>query len=538
MGKKLLFMTLVILLGSLVAGCHRKLEEDPKGAIPQKEFVMNSYFGDKMVLQQNKPINVFGQSDPGVLIDVALFKKGDHKAVSEGKSFVDANGSWSVILPPQHASFQLYTLFINDSVYTKEIDDILIGEVWLTGGEGNMRWPLRYTKNASSYLETGKQNEFLRYFSQDQYPGNFPDSDMNLDPQNDFSNGRWYQTSSTRTPDASAISYIFACELFESLNKGSAEVPVAFIESAVNDSSITSWLPKVAIDSNPEFKTHLEESGRYASLETFNTKGAQNYNQMSVLYNHKINPLTGISLQGVVWYQGFSDVTDSEYYDDALSLLISSWRKVLGDPRFVIIQEHAYDLAGLEALRQAQVVGSNRLKDTIVIPTYDLDAEYLYQEGYDMEPVPENIPQYPINKIELALRMEKAVETMAYASSLNNLPPRNQGYTISLEGNYLMIRFSNCQKLTVKEEDVTASNDASILESSPATAIRHLVIIQNDGTEADAVVEINGNALAIRLEDITTIREIRYACLSQNGDANLFNENGIPVLPFDITLNW
>jgi hypothetical protein len=361
---------------------------------------------------------------------------------------------------------------------------------------------------------------------------------MSLDPQNEFSNGRWYPASSTRNPDASAIGYIFACELFESLNKGYAEVPVAFIESAVEDSSIAAWLPKKAIDANSEIKAYLETVGEYATFETFNTKGMQNYNQMSVLYNHKINPLSGISLQGVIWYQGLSDVARGEYYDDALTLLISSWREALGDVKFVVVQEHAYELTGLESMRQAQVVGSNRLKDTIVIPTYDLDAEYLYQEGYFMESVPGNLPYYPINKIELAQRIEKAAETMVYANSLNYLPPRNQGYTISLEENYLMIRFSNCERLIVKEEVISEEGTNAVESSLSEPVIRHLVIILNDGTEADAEVEINGNALIIRLDDITGIKEIRYAHLAQNGDANLFNEFGIPVLPFTITINW
>ena len=36
---------------------------------------MNSYFTDSMIIQQNQPINIFGKSEKGVLIEVSLFKR-------------------------------------------------------------------------------------------------------------------------------------------------------------------------------------------------------------------------------------------------------------------------------------------------------------------------------------------------------------------------------------------------------------------------------------------------------------------------------
>ena len=74
-----------------------------------------------MVLQRERPIHVWGWSDPGEKITVELH--GVSRATA-GNSI----GSWSVFLPPESAGgpFQLTVRASNRIV----LEDVLVGDVW------------------------------------------------------------------------------------------------------------------------------------------------------------------------------------------------------------------------------------------------------------------------------------------------------------------------------------------------------------------------------------------------------------------------
>lgn len=531
--KKL--VTLLILLLGLV-GCVKDPHFPQEGVKPKNPFVMNSYFSDGMILQQNQPINVFGRSEKGVLIEVSLFKKDATTAIAKGKTFADDNGDWQVVLPAMSASFQLYKMIINDSVHTKEINDILIGEVWLTSGEKNMTWPVRYTKDASRYIIHNEYTKYIRYFTQDHYPNSDPGSNMSSEPQFDFSHGQWLMANSIKILDASGFSFVFACELFEGLNKGSAKVPVAFIESAVDESNIHAWLPKTAIDNNPYLKSQLEHNGFYPII--YNTESNQNYNQMSVLYNHKINPLSGINFKGVIWYQGTSDIDHYAYYNEALRTLIDSWRKQLStDLAFLVVGEHSYQKENLALFRQAQILGTNFHSKVVLVPTFDIDFVFEYKEGYDMEPISESSPYYPINKIDVAVRVAKAALALVYKSNEKYFSPHLQNYTISLADNCITLYFANAKNLHIKNIIKDIDEDAEALKEEYDT-INNLIIVLKDGTEVEAKVKVEDNKVMIYYENFKEVLAIKYAFLDEPDDSNLYNELDLPTLPFYLVLKW
>lgn len=528
----LIIVTIILILG--LAGCIKDPPIPDEGVEPKNPFVMNSYFSDSMIIQQNQPINIFGKSEKGVLIEVSLFKKEASEPIQSAKTFVDENGDWKVVFSPISASFQLYKLKVTDSVHTKEINDILVGEVWLTSGEKNMAWPMRYTKDASSYIINNENTKYIRYFSQDHYPNNDPSQQPIGDPQFDFSNGRWNSANSLKSFDASAISYIFACELFEELNKGSAKVPVGFIESAVAESNIHAWLPKSKIDSNPYLRNYLLTKNLYQ----IDNLGDKNYNQTANLYNNKINPLKGINLKGVIWYQGLSDIGYYEYYNEALRSLIDAWREELSpNLAFIVVGEHAYEKENLAGFRRAQILGTNYHLNVLIVPTYDLEFEYEYQNGYEMEKPDVSSPYYPINKIELAQRIEKAALSLVYNSNEKYFSPRLHNYTVSLTENTITLYFANTKNLRVK----LLGEIEELAKPRPVEEyqmITNLILVLVDDTEIEAEVTVNENIIKIYYEDIKQIKSVKYAYLDLCADSNLFNEMDLPVLPFYLNIKW
>ena len=60
----------------------------------------------------------------------------------------DDEGAWSTTLGPLSASSKPRTLTVTSEGYEIQINDILVGEVWLCGGQSNMAWTLRGSTNA------------------------------------------------------------------------------------------------------------------------------------------------------------------------------------------------------------------------------------------------------------------------------------------------------------------------------------------------------------------------------------------------------
>ena len=104
---------------------------------------LNPVFSDHMVLQEDKPLKIWGQAAVGEKINVAL--------QSQKKSTVaDAKGQWSVLLTPLKAGgpFVLTVSGKNKLV----VNDVLIGEVWVCSGQSNMEWPLGKSANADKVV--------------------------------------------------------------------------------------------------------------------------------------------------------------------------------------------------------------------------------------------------------------------------------------------------------------------------------------------------------------------------------------------------
>ena len=86
-------------------------------------------FSDHMVIQRNKPIQVWGWAAPGEQVKVELSSAS--QGVKTGK-----DGKWKLSLPPMTAGGP-YTLKVTGK-NTIQFTDVMIGEVWLCGGQSNI----------------------------------------------------------------------------------------------------------------------------------------------------------------------------------------------------------------------------------------------------------------------------------------------------------------------------------------------------------------------------------------------------------------
>ena len=83
-----------------------------------------------MVLQQEKPVHIWGWAEPGEQVEVSF-------AGQTKKTKADKSGKWLVALGPLKANKTPATMSITGKNMIK-LDDLLVGEVWVCSGQSNM----------------------------------------------------------------------------------------------------------------------------------------------------------------------------------------------------------------------------------------------------------------------------------------------------------------------------------------------------------------------------------------------------------------
>ena len=115
------------------------------------QLTLGSPFQDRMVVQRDKPIKVWGTADMGANVSVSF----NGSTVS---GIADTDGSWQVELPafpsdPNNPD-QSHTLTVTNAGLTTTINDVLIGDVWLCFGQSNMVRPISELTNTSINYST------------------------------------------------------------------------------------------------------------------------------------------------------------------------------------------------------------------------------------------------------------------------------------------------------------------------------------------------------------------------------------------------
>ena len=103
-------------------------------------FCLHSLFQSNLVLQRGKPIAVWGWSTPGDKITVTFAGK-------TGTSTAGKDHSWKVTLPAMEASSKPATMTIEHRGGKVTLENILIGDIWVLGGQSNMERTLSHVED-------------------------------------------------------------------------------------------------------------------------------------------------------------------------------------------------------------------------------------------------------------------------------------------------------------------------------------------------------------------------------------------------------
>ena len=99
------------------------------------ELRLPNIFGDGMVLQRGKPAAIWGWAAPGEEVKVTFSEQ-------EAAARADAEGRWLARLAPMKANARGATLDVAAGDERRRVADVLVGDVWICGGQSNMEWSM------------------------------------------------------------------------------------------------------------------------------------------------------------------------------------------------------------------------------------------------------------------------------------------------------------------------------------------------------------------------------------------------------------
>lgn len=189
--------------------------------------LLNPLFEDHAVLQRDRPIPVWGETEPNAQVTLTL-------ASATATVRADATGAWSVALPAMPTGGP-YTLSVrSDSGAQETVNDVLVGDVYLCAGQSNMVLEVHRTLNARAEIADAK-NDAIRMLT-------VPDA-TGLTPQQAFAKpAAWLKTTPETVGDFSAACYYFAREL-----KKDIDVPLGLINLSWGGANIRTFMSEGAV---------------------------------------------------------------------------------------------------------------------------------------------------------------------------------------------------------------------------------------------------------------------------------------------------
>lgn len=326
---------------------------------------LHNLFQSNMVIQRDKPIRIWGWAAPGERVMVTL--DGKQQSATAGK-----DRSWKVMFPAMPACAEPREIVVKGKGRTITLENILVGDVWLLGGQSNMEHPICRTEDGDLEIASANfpniriltvpaqngpklKNAFPRLY---EWHGFF---------NQHYRKGDWDVCTPEIVQELSAIGYVFARRIHMA-----SQIPVGVIDVSRGGTCLETWLPLDVLKATdtPEVKAQLAEwdkkiaefdpekdlQGRIARyrqwVEQLKKEGktvpadrkepsdlrpgpAMEYNRPGNCYASMIAPIAGLPVKGAIWHQGYTNATQPEghmMYYQLFARMIEAWRAAFGDP--------------------------------------------------------------------------------------------------------------------------------------------------------------------------------------------------------------
>jgi sialate O-acetylesterase len=481
-------------------------------------------------------VPVWGTAAPGEGVTV--------KFAGQSKSTkADDKGAWRVKLDSLTANTTPQVLTIGD----KQIDDVLVGDVWIGSGQSNMDMPVASYVAGDPVLAAAAQQSYplIRLMRKD-------------------ANAVWEQADPQTIPKMSALLFSFGFPLQKEIG-----VPLGIMVGAVGGTPSGFWLSEemyrsdaacaaavkkfaptykydelvaayqVAKAKHDEamvaWKVQADAAKKEGKLAPRPPRGPQpvgkagetNSGKVGQLFEAYIRPYVGYAIKGVLWDQGESR-TNIVGVDQVrlMGALIGGWRKAWGqgDFPFLYVQKPSGGGCAWDYTLPIHRLAEKFVPLPTAVPAGGQDAEYSHEAFGRIMKYPNTHMVtasdlgngiHPANKSAYGARAVQVAMAVAYGQKNEYLGPRYASHTIS--GDKITLMFTHTGKgLAFKNGD----------------KLQGFMIAGEDKkfVWGDAVIE--GDSVTVSSRSVAKPAAARYAWSSTFPWANLFNQDGLPAQPF------
>ncbi|MGE9290977.1 MAG: sialate O-acetylesterase, partial [Puniceicoccales bacterium] len=450
-----------------------------------------------------------------------------------------SDGYWRVELDPMEANADGESLIVRSGENTVELEDLVVGEVWIAAGQSNMNagGPDKDT-GVYPFYESPDNADSLpdvrtRYFGYG----------ASLEPQADVpdifqkDDARWVTIDFDSGKSQNPARY------FARILRDRLEVPVGIIHVAVSGINQTAWLSRGSLESFPgkgdyanayeqffaEREARLSKNkGEIRSWADFKEveekwmmdpqgrwpgRGMTYVSYPTALYNTRIVPLAPYAIRGVIWHQGEAGPRNG--YDQRLVAMFQQWRELFGQDFYVIWGTLSKDTGNQPPLEPSWTsfyrdANNSRIRNALNLFGDDPKVEYV--EFYDLG----NDDTHFTQKAEAGRRMGLAGLEVAYGIDTLYTGPRliDQKF----DGDKVYLKFSHVGEGLVYEPSIDG--------------ISGFVISGPDGQAEWAEVRlINEDTIECSHPSVPDPVFLVYG-KAENPHETLFNSDGIPATTF------
>ena len=463
----------------------------------------NGLFTDNAVLQQGIPVPVWGDARSGEKVTVHF--------QNQTVSTTAKDGRWRVTLKPLKAGgpFDM-TIEGENSI---QLQNVLVGEVWICSGQSNMQWSLKDSAGADQAIAASK-DPMLRLYTVPRHAVDQPESDVV---------GKWDESSPETTPGFTAVGYYFGRDLRKARN-----VPVGLISTNVGGTPAEAWTRRDILWNDSELRPLLENyATRAANYERamldFQMAEARakakheelpkppannpiNYQRPAGLYNGMIAPLLPYAFRGAIWYQGESNAGQAYLYRHLFPSMIDNWRRDWGQGNFtfLFVQLAPFMKIATEPgesnwaeLREAQLLTTKNVTKTGQAVITDVGDE---------------TDIHPKKKEPVGARLALAARSIAYGEKIESSGPDYE--SMEVHGNRAELRFTHARGLKAEGGEV-----------------KGFTIAGSDRKFYNAKAKIEGSRVVVWSDQVANPAAVRYGW-ANFPVVNLQNSAGLYASPF------
>ncbi len=321
------------------------------------EVKLPAIFADGMVMQRESDCNLWGTAEAGKSVTIKpSWTRQTYKVTAA------ADGKWSAKVTTPQAGGP-YSMTLSDGKETR-ISDILMGDVWLCSGQSNMEMTMKGYKGqpveGADEALLSCNDSLMRLFTVVRKPSLTPLTDVK---------GQWSSATAATVRNFSATAYYFGRAL-----RRSTGVPIGLVVTSYGGSSIEAWMAKEWLKAFPSVEQNVTEEMVKKEQQRCPT----------ALFNGQLMPLVGMTMKGVIWYQGETNIPRASCYAQMMKTMVNGWRTLWGQGAFPFYycQIAPYDYSLIEwnynsaELREQQAMAETMIDNCRMAVLLDAGLEY------------------------------------------------------------------------------------------------------------------------------------------------------------------